>query len=45
MALFQRRPAAQGDPASGSAFETQLLAAFGPGEDDESGSQGGGLFG
>ena len=34
-----------GDPASGSAFETQLLAAFGPGEDDESGSQGGGLFG
>lgn len=32
-----------GDPASGSAFETQLLAAFGPGEEDERGP-GGDLF-
>lgn len=34
-----------GDPASGSsAFEAQLLAAFGPGDEDERGGQGG-LFG
>lgn len=34
-----------GDAASGSsAFETQLLAAFGPGDEDERGGQGG-LFG